>query len=71
MSKEPYQSDAYPPVEIARKVERLGEAKAHTDTLTLLVLAMLAGAFISMGALFFTVVVTGNNLGFGLTRLLG
>jgi hypothetical protein len=43
MSKEPYQSDAYPPVEIARKVERLGEAKAHTDTLTLLVLAMLAG----------------------------
>ena len=71
MSKELYQGDAYPPIEIARRVERLGEAKARTDTLTLLVLTILAGAFISMGALFFTVVVTGNNLGFGLTRLLG
>lgn len=46
-------------------------AKAHTDTLTLLVLAILAGAFISMGALFFTVVVTESSLGFGATRLLG
>jgi formate/nitrite transporter len=71
MNKEINQSDAYPPAEIARKVEQLGETKAHTDTLTLLVLAMLAGAFISMGALFYTVVITGNNLGFGLTRFLG
>jgi formate/nitrite transporter len=71
MSKEPYQSDAYPPPEIARKIERLGEVKAHTDTLTLLVLAMLAGAFISMGALFYTVVITDSGLGFGMTRLLG
>lgn len=71
MNKELNQSDAYPPAEIARKVEQLGETKAHTDTLTLLVLAMLAGAFISMGALFYIVVITGNNLGFGLTRFLG
>lgn len=71
MDKEPYLSDAYPPQEIARKVERLGVAKAHTDVLTLLVLAVLAGAFISLGALFFTVVVTESGLGFGPTRLLG
>ena len=71
MSKEPYQSDAYPPPEIAHKIELLGEVKAHTDTLTLLVLAMLAGAFISMGALFYTVVITDSGLGFGMTRLLG
>ncbi|MDX1996627.1 MAG: formate/nitrite transporter family protein [Thermoanaerobaculia bacterium] len=64
-------SDAYPPQEIARRVERLGVAKARADTLTLLVLAVLAGAFISLGALFFTVVVTGSTLGFGPTRLLG
>lgn len=64
-------SDAYPPQEIARKVEHLGVAKAHTDAVTLLVLAGLAGAFISFGALFFTVAVTGSSLGFGATRVLG
>ena len=52
-------------------VERLGVAKAQTDAVTLVVLAVLAGAFISLGALFFTVVVTGSSLGFGVTRLLG
>jgi formate/nitrite transporter len=61
----------YPPQEIARKVERLGVAKAHADLLTLLVLAVLAGAFISLAALFFTVVVTESSLGSGPTRLLG
>lgn len=71
MDKESYLSDAYPPPEIARKVELLGVAKAHTDVLTLLVLAILAGAFISLGAIFFTVVVTETGLGFGVTRLLG
>ncbi|MFT5707731.1 MAG: formate transporter [Oceanospirillaceae bacterium] len=65
-------NDAYPPKEIARKTEAIGEAKAKTNTLTLLVLAILAGAFIYMGALFYTVVVTGNDsLGYGLTRLFG
>lgn len=71
MDNEQYPGDAYPPQEIARKVERLGVAKARTDTLTMLVLAMLAGAFISIGALFFTVVVTDSSFGFGATRLLG
>lgn len=64
-------SDAYPPLEIARKVERIGVAKAQADTLSMLVLAVLAGAFISLGALLFTVVVTDSALGFGPTRLLG
>jgi formate/nitrite transporter len=64
-------ADAYPPREIARKVERLGVAKARTDALTLLALAVLAGAFISLGALFYTVVVTQPRSGFGATRLLG
>ena len=34
-------------------------------------LAVLAGAFISLGSLLFTVVVTDSNLGFGVTRLIG
>ena len=67
-------ADAYPPREIARMVERLGVAKAQTDTITLSALsalAVLAGAFISFGALFYTFTITGSSLGFGLTRLLG
>ncbi len=71
MHEEPHLSDAYPPREIARQVERLGVAKAHADALSLLVLAVLAGAFISLGALFFTVVITESGLGLGPTRLLG
>ncbi|HLA32093.1 MAG TPA: formate/nitrite transporter family protein [Pseudomonas sp.] len=64
-------SDAYQPSQIARRVEEMGVAKAHADALSLFVLAVLAGAFISLGALFFTLVITGSNLGFGITRLLG
>lgn len=71
MDKELQFGDAYPPREIARKVECLGVAKARTDALTLLTLAVLAGAFISLGALFFIVVATESTLGFGLTRLVG
>ena len=67
----PASVDAYPPREIAHKVETLGVAKARIDALTLFVLAVLAGAFISLGALLFTVVVTESRLGFGLTRLIG
>ncbi|MGE5218711.1 MAG: formate/nitrite transporter family protein [Chloroflexota bacterium] len=67
----PYFADAHPPKEIARMVEQVGVAKAQTDTVTLIALAVLAGAFISLGALFFTVVVTDVRLGFGVTRLLG
>lgn len=63
--------DAYSPREIARRVERAGVAKARTEPTTLLVLAVLAGAFISLGALFFTVVVTKPTLGFGVNRLIG
>lgn len=63
--------EAFPPREIARKAEQVGVAKANTDGLTLLVLAILAGAFIALAALLFTVVVTDPKLGFGVTRLIG
>jgi formate transporter len=71
VNEEPSVTEARPPREIARRVESLGVAKARTDALTLFVLALLAGAFISLGALFFTVVVTDTRLGFGPTRLAG
>ena len=64
-------ADAHPPRDIARKVENLGVIKARSDTITVLVLAILAGAFISLGALFFTVVITDPGFGWGVNRLLG
>ena len=63
--------DAYSPREIAQRVENMGVAKARTGTAELFVLAVLAGAFISLGALFFTVAVTDAGTGYGLQRLLG
>ncbi|MCB9832454.1 MAG: formate/nitrite transporter family protein [Planctomycetes bacterium] len=63
--------DALPPKEIARKVETVGVQKARTDALTLLVLGILAGAFISLGGLFYTVAITDSGLGFGTTRVVG
>jgi len=71
MTTERLFSDAWQPQEIAHRVATMGVAKAHADTLTLLVLAVLAGAFISLGSLFYTVIATGSTLGFGITRLLG
>ena len=71
MAKNESLNDAYSPKEIARQVENMGVAKAHLKGLTLFTLAVLAGAFISLGAIFFCVVVTDSSLGFGITRLLG
>jgi formate/nitrite transporter len=64
-------ADAYTPDDIARKVESMGIRKAHADTLTLLVLAMLAGSFIAIGSIFYTVVITDSQMGYGVTRLMG
>jgi formate transporter len=64
-------TDAWSPAEIAARVETVGVTKARTDAVSVFVLAVLAGAFISIGALFFTVVVTDSTLGFGVTRLIG
>jgi formate/nitrite transporter len=67
--------DAYAPQQIAVRVRDVGVAKATAPVLTTLALAVLAGAFISLGALFFSVTVTAGSAGppasFGLTRLAG
>lgn len=63
--------DAYAPREIAQRVEGLGVAKAKGSTFSIFLLSLLAGAFIALGALFFTVVVTEPSTGFGLTRMIG
>ena len=64
-------SDAYAPKEIALKVETVGVAKAHMATLPLLMLGLLAGAFIGLGGLFFVIVKSDANLSFAISQLLG
>ncbi len=63
--------DAYSPREIAMHVEEVGVAKARLPVLDTLALSVLAGAFIAFGAMFSTLVVTGNDFGFGINRLIG
>lgn len=63
--------DAYSPAQIAMKIEQAGIAKARMPLDKLLMLGMLAGVFIAFGAAFYTLVITGNTLGFGVGKLLG
>lgn len=62
--------DAYSPAEIADRVEKVGVAKANLDAITTMVLAVLAGAFIGMGAELATLAGTDSGLGFGPKKLL-
>ena len=63
--------DAYAPPEIASRIETAGVKKAHLPVLQTMVLAVLAGAFIAFGGMFYTLVVTDSGMGFGPQRLLG
>lgn len=63
--------DALLPADIARAAEGVGVAKATMRFDRLFVLGVLAGAFISLGAMFSTVVTAGGTLDPGLARLLG
>lgn len=63
--------DAFSPKEIAEKVEAIGVAKARLPTLPVLMLGVLAGGFIGLGALYFTLVVSDPQLSFGVARVLG
>lgn len=63
--------DALLPQDIALKAEQIGIDKARRDTLSLFVLGILAGAFISLGAMFATTVLAGAEgvVPFGLAQL--
>jgi len=63
--------DALLPPDMALACEIAGTAKAGRDGLALFVLGLLAGAFIALGAIFMTVVLTGSGeLPWGVARLL-
>ncbi|MGB8314041.1 MAG: formate/nitrite family transporter [Aestuariivirga sp.] len=64
--------DALLPVEIAAKAELVGVQKTRLDTLSLFILAILAGAFIGLGAMFASTILAGANgqVPYGFSRLL-
>jgi formate/nitrite transporter len=63
--------DAYAPKEVAARVTEVGVAKARLPWLTQALLGVLAGAFIGLGAVMFTLVASDASLGFAAQRLLG
>jgi formate transporter len=70
MTEHVFSMDADTPPEMARRVETVGVAKAKLDAATMSALAVLAGAFIALGANVATVAFTENGLGCGMSRLL-
>lgn len=71
MSEPLFGFDAYSPREISERVEQTGVTKARLPVLPMLMLAVLAGAFIGLGALFFTIVRADADIGFAAGRVLG
>lgn len=63
--------DAYRPSEIVDLVEAAGVNKARLPILRMLTLAVLAGVFIALGAVAYTMVMTGVDPTHGPSRLLG
>jgi formate transporter len=66
-----YGSDAYAPSEVARRVATVGVAKARMATLPLLMLGILAGAFIGLGSMMFVIVRADASLGFAASQIVG
>lgn len=63
--------DAFSPKEIAERVKTLGVAKAKLPLLSMVMLGILAGAFIGLGSLFFVVIKSDASLSFAISQLLG
>ena len=64
--------DALVPKAMAEKMENVGVAKVSLGPTRVFALAVLAGAFIALGAIFATTVTAGNGAApFGVNRLLG
>lgn len=66
-----FEFDAYSPKEIAARVETIGVAKARLPLRSMLMLSVLAGAYIGLGALYFVLVESDPSMGFAARRVLG
>ncbi|MGR5130747.1 formate/nitrite transporter family protein [Vibrio alfacsensis] len=66
-----YGFDAFSPKQIAEKVDSIGVTKARLPLLSMVMLGILAGAFIGLGGLYFTIVKSDASLGFATQQVLG
>lgn len=63
--------DAYAPEQIAQRIQSAGVAKARLAAAPLLMLGLLAGAFIGLGSMLFVIVRADPTLGFAASQLVG
>jgi formate transporter len=66
-----HEFDAYSPSEIAARVSAGGITKARLPLVTLFLLGIMAGGFVGIGALYFTIIVSDSELSFAMARLIG
>jgi formate transporter len=73
MNSQKINLDALMPLEMAAKASSIGVKKAKTGWKNVVMLALLAGFFISLGAIFYTTTITttGIPLAFGINKLVG
>jgi formate/nitrite transporter len=63
--------DAYSPKQISERIDQVAVAKVQLPFLSMLMLGILAGVFIGLGALAFVLVKSDPSLGFASSQLLG
>jgi formate/nitrite transporter len=63
--------EAYSPREISEKIQSVGVSKARLSFLQTAMLGILAGAFIGLGALYYTLIAADASFGFAASRVLG
>lgn len=63
--------DAFSPREIAQRLSALGVAKTRLPLVSLVMLGMLAGAFIGLGAMFNVIILSDASIPIALRRALG
>jgi len=63
--------DAFSPKEIAKKVKTMGAVKARLPIMSMVMLGVLAGAFIGLGGVYFVLIKSDASLSFATGQLLG
>src|SRR3990172_3695740 len=63
--------DAYSPEEVAARVDDVAVRKARVSIVQTVLLGVLAGGFIGLGGLFFTLVTSDTSLGFATSQVGG
>jgi formate transporter len=66
-----FNSNAYSPAEIKEAVEKVGVKKTNLPVLASLMLAVVAGGSIGLGALYYTIIVSDPELSFATARVMG